>query len=128
MDRPIFASFPASHWISSQRPATPSLLQARLLHEPQPVKRKNNFEASHLDCRCTRMGVGTAYAETPQVQRQITSAANKILQESTFLYATKGEHRLELDRILDSSVNVAGKRPVIIYSLSGGWEAGEPRL
>lgn len=67
---------------------------------------------------------GTAFAEAPQVQRPIASAAKETLHKSTFLYAIKGEHRLQLDRISDPSGKFAGPRPVIIYSFGGGWEGG----
>ena len=45
--------------------------------------------------------------------------------KETFQYAKRGERDLYLDRIVDNSVPVAGKRPVLIYSFGGGWEMGE---
>jgi pimeloyl-ACP methyl ester carboxylesterase len=47
------------------------------------------------------------------------------IEKATFQYATKDSKVLKLDRIIDTSVNVAGKRPVIIHSFGGGWEAGK---
>lgn len=46
------------------------------------------------------------------------------IKRTTHEYAVKGSHKLKLDRIVDSSVKVEGKRPVIIFSYGGGWEAG----
>lgn len=39
-------------------------------------------------------------------------------------YATKDGQDLYLDRIVDNSVEVKGKRPVIVFSFGGGWEGG----
>ena len=49
------------------------------------------------------------------------SSAEKV---KTYLYATKDGQKLQLDRIIDKSVKVNGKRPVIIFSYGGGWEGG----
>lgn len=46
------------------------------------------------------------------------------VEKTTFQYATKGTQRLHLDRIVDPAVKAAGKRPVIIFSVGGGWESG----
>ena len=60
-----------------------------------------------------------------QVASQPAVARGADPQTSTYLYATKGEQRLHLDRTVDQSVQVTGKRPVIIFSVGGGWEAGQ---
>lgn len=46
------------------------------------------------------------------------------IEKSTFQYATRGSQKLHLDRIIDHSVEVTGKRPVIIFLYGGGWEGG----
>jgi len=46
------------------------------------------------------------------------------VQKATHLYATKEKQELKLDLIVDSSVQVKGKRPAIIFSFGGGWEGG----
>ena len=46
------------------------------------------------------------------------------MEKATYEYATKGAQKLYLDRIIDNSVKVEGKRPVIVFSVGGGWEAG----
>ncbi|MGQ0637015.1 MAG: alpha/beta hydrolase family protein [Planctomycetaceae bacterium] len=46
------------------------------------------------------------------------------IEKTTFEYATKGSQKLHLDRIVDTSVKSAGKRPVIIFLFGGGWEGG----
>lgn len=46
------------------------------------------------------------------------------VEKTTFPYATKGGQTLNLERIVDTSLNVAGKRPAIIFSIGGGWENG----
>jgi len=52
-------------------------------------------------------------AEIPGIDRQ------------TFLYAVKEGKELYLDRLVDSSAVIQGRRPVFIYSFSGAWEAGQ---
>ncbi len=65
---------------------------------------------------------GAGAAPTPQTVR---SDGPSTIQRTSFLYATReGGQKLYLDRIVDSSVKVAGKRPVIIFSFGGGWESG----
>jgi acetyl esterase/lipase len=51
-------------------------------------------------------------------------ATRSSVQRTSHLYATKDGQQLYLDRIVDPSVKVAGKRPVILFSYGGGWEAG----
>ncbi len=46
------------------------------------------------------------------------------VEKTTFEYATKDTHKLHLDRIVDPAVKATGKRPVIIFSVGGGWEGG----
>lgn len=52
------------------------------------------------------------------------AAARSTVQTTTFEYATNGGQKLLLDRIVDTSVKVNGKRPVLIVSFGGGWEGG----
>lgn len=63
------------------------------------------------------------------LQRSVARAADvepteTSVERTTFEYAEKDAQKLHLDRIVDPSVNVAGKRPVIIFSVGGGWEMG----
>lgn len=46
------------------------------------------------------------------------------LERTTYLYARKDGQDLHLDRLVDTSVEVNGRRPVIIFSYGGGWEMG----
>ncbi|MBX9622570.1 MAG: alpha/beta hydrolase [Gemmataceae bacterium] len=46
------------------------------------------------------------------------------VEKATFTYATKAGQALKLDRFVDPSVTAPGKRPVIIFSIGGGWENG----
>jgi hypothetical protein len=46
------------------------------------------------------------------------------VEKTTFEYATKDTQKLHLDRIVDPAVKAASKRPVIIFSVGGGWEGG----
>jgi hypothetical protein len=46
------------------------------------------------------------------------------LERATFEYAVKNGEKLLLDRFVDTSAEVVGKRPVIIFSVGGGWENG----
>jgi len=45
------------------------------------------------------------------------------VQKATFEYAEKDSRKLFLDRFVDTSANVVGKRPVVIFSVGGGWES-----
>lgn len=61
----------------------------------------------------------------PAVAPSMPAAASATVQRTSFQYATRdGGQKLHLDRIVDPSVKVAGKRPVIIFSFGGGWESG----
>jgi pimeloyl-ACP methyl ester carboxylesterase len=46
------------------------------------------------------------------------------VQKATFEYAVKNSQKLFLDRFVDTSANIVAKRPVIIFSIGGGWEHG----
>jgi len=46
------------------------------------------------------------------------------LQRTSHAYATRDGQPIYLDRIVDTSVKLAGKRPVILFSYGGGWEGG----
>lgn len=78
----------------------------------------------------TRIMVVAALFLTSSAYGQANSAvtcsavAHPVVQKTTYLYATKAGQKLYLDRIVDGSVNVVGKRPVIIFSFGGGWEGG----
>ncbi|HET9161219.1 MAG TPA: hypothetical protein VFN88_11470 [Caulobacteraceae bacterium] len=65
----------------------------------------------------------SAYAKAPPAPAK-PAAARSTVQTTTYLYATKDGQKLQLDRIVDPAVKVAGKRPVIIFSFGGGWEGG----
>lgn len=46
------------------------------------------------------------------------------LHTTSHLYATKDGQDLMLDVLVDNTVPVTGKRPVILFSFGGGWEGG----
>lgn len=46
------------------------------------------------------------------------------LKRSSFPYATRDGQPIYLDLIVDKKLKVTGKRPVILFSYGGGWEAG----
>lgn len=50
--------------------------------------------------------------------------ARPTVEKTTHLYATNDGQELRLDRLVDNSVKVEGKRPAIIFSFGGGWEGG----
>lgn len=63
------------------------------------------------------------------VQRGVLRAADvqptvASVERTTFEYAEKNSQKLLLDRIVDRSRKATGKRPVIIFSVGGGWESG----
>ena len=87
--------------------------------------RRRRLTASML--LLTALALGTAAQAAPagvQAQAARESAQAAGIQKTTFLYATKNGEKLYLDRIVDTSVKVTGKRPAIIYSFGGGWEGG----
>ncbi|RQV65695.1 hypothetical protein DF018_23105 [Burkholderia cenocepacia] len=61
--------------------------------------------------------------QTNATQAQI-AASHSTVQRTTYLYATKDDQKLHLDRLVDGSVKITGKRAVIIFSYGGGWEGG----
>jgi pimeloyl-ACP methyl ester carboxylesterase len=69
--------------------------------------------------------LGSACA-TPQIAPTPAPAAadREGQQTTTHIYATKDGQDLRLDLIVDDTVEVAGKRPVILFSYGGGWEGG----
>jgi pimeloyl-ACP methyl ester carboxylesterase len=79
-------------------------------------------------------GTWTAEREPAKPKAASDGAPATTIEKATFAYATKGGQTLNLDRFIDTSVKVAGKRPVIIFSIGGGWEngrgtgAGDPSL
>lgn len=52
------------------------------------------------------------------------ASTGSTVEKTTYLYATNDGQELRLDRLVDNTVKVAGKRPVIIFSFGGGWEGG----
>src|SRR5690349_6180831 len=72
----------------------------------------------------------TACAQTvaadarPAITQASEAVASSPYRTTTHLYATNDGQALHLDRIVDTSVKVDGKRPVIIFSFGGGWEGG----
>lgn len=59
-----------------------------------------------------------------QAAKTESPAKHSALEVRTFSYATRDGQKLNLDRLVDKSVKVVGKRPVIIFSFGGGWEGG----
>lgn len=74
------------------------------------------------------LSTSAAYAQSapvrPATAKAKAAAARSTVQRTSHLYATKDGQPLYLDRIVDTSVKVAGKRPVILFSFGGGWEGG----
>jgi len=63
-------------------------------------------------------------AETQLGEVRVTGAwTTSGVQKATFEYAVKDSQKLFLDRFVDTSANVVGKRPVVIFSVGGGWES-----
>ncbi len=87
----------------------------------QLVKRTKRFVwTSAIIAICSTGWVHGADAST-ETRPSIKGSA---VQRTTHLYATKGGQDLKLDLIVDSSVQVKGKHPAIIFSFGGGWEGG----
>ncbi|MBP7050189.1 MAG: alpha/beta hydrolase [Phycisphaerae bacterium] len=62
-------------------------------------------------------------ADTQLGEAEVTGAwTTSAVQRTTFEYAMKNSQKLLLDRFVDTSANVVGKRPVVIFSVGGGWE------
>lgn len=71
------------------------------------------------------LGCVEAHAAPPVKAAQ--SAAKRPdagIARTSFQYATKDGQALYLERFVDNSVKVEGKRPVLLYSFGGGWEEG----
>ncbi len=71
-------------------------------------------------------GEWTARRETGKDNDETATGSESSIgiEKTTFHYATRDTQQLHLDRIVDTSVSVAGKRPVMIFSVGGGWESG----
>jgi pimeloyl-ACP methyl ester carboxylesterase len=72
----------------------------------------------------TAVSAQIAPAEVNTASAKRKPAARSSIQRTSHLYATKEGQQLYLDRIVDTSVKVPGKRPVILFSFGGGWEGG----
>lgn len=66
-----------------------------------------------------------ALAATSPARTASSQPGAASIEKTTFEYVTKQGQKLYLDRVIDTSIKVAGKRPVLIYSFGGGWETGE---
>ena len=53
------------------------------------------------------------------------AAAPVEVQKKTVVYSSKAGQPLQLDRYMASGSQFQGKRPVLIYSVGGGWETGD---
>jgi hypothetical protein len=76
-------------------------------------------------------GTWTAEREKAKQEKEKEDAKNSngdvqtgSIQKATFEYAVKNSQKLFLDRFVDTSANIVAKRPVIIFSIGGGWENG----
>jgi hypothetical protein len=67
--------------------------------------------------------LSAAAEEQTGVQPRSASTRGAV-ERRTYVYATKDGQEQLLDRIVDNSVKMPGKRPVIIFSFGGGWEGG----
>lgn len=70
-------------------------------------------------------GTWTAKRDAAKPPAAAPPPAATTIEKATFTYATKEGQPLHLDRFIDTSVKVAGKRPAIIFSIGGGWENGK---
>jgi len=73
-------------------------------------------------CVLTLPAIAREKPAQPEVAKSATVSSS--LKRESFLYATKDGQPLYLDLIVDKKMKVTGKRPVIIFSFGGGWEAG----
>lgn len=64
-----------------------------------------------------------AYAATAPAPARPAATAPAV-RTTTYVYADRDGEALKLDRVVDTSVKLTGKRPVIIFSFGGGWEGG----
>lgn len=65
-------------------------------------------------------GTWTAEREAAKPKAASINAPATTIERTTFPYVTKGSQTLHLDRIVDPAGKVAGRRPVIIFSVGGG--------
>lgn len=54
----------------------------------------------------------------------VPQSADALVEKETHVYAVKGGDTLRMDVYLDREVAYEGRRPVIVFSFGGGWEAG----
>jgi len=67
----------------------------------------------------------TTAARSPSDAEQAQPAiAPSTVQRTSHQYATRDGQELYLDRLVDGSVKVRGKWPVIVFLFGGGWEGG----
>lgn len=66
----------------------------------------------------------SACANGQQPSSFVESSVRPDYVTTTFTYASRSGQELKLDRVVDKSVKVKGKRPVIIFMYGGGWESG----
>lgn len=65
-----------------------------------------------------------AHAHADDIDAPSNDAGASRVEKVTFEYAEKNSQKLHLDRFMDTSVKGSSKRPVIIFSMGGGWEGG----
>lgn len=93
----------------------------------QTAKGTNVKQLSWTVAIAALLSSAPAYAQAAQAQAKPAEAkavTRLSTQRTSHLYATKDGQKLYLDRIVDTSVEVTGKRPVILFSFGGGWEGG----
>jgi hypothetical protein len=66
----------------------------------------------------------SALGQVSPSQADPAGDASSSVQRTTYVYAAKDGQELKLDRLVDDSVKMPGKRSVIIFSFGGGWEGG----
>ena len=67
----------------------------------------------------------TAHAQpAPSTPMVAAAAPASAFERTSHHYATNDGQKLYLDLIIDKSLKVDGKRPVILFSFGGGWEGG----
>jgi pimeloyl-ACP methyl ester carboxylesterase len=64
-------------------------------------------------------------AATVAAQTTSIADADAAIEKTTFVYATKGGRPLQLDRYVSSDRRIQGRRPVLLYSVGGGWEKAD---
>ncbi len=58
-------------------------------------------------------------------QATATDTTQSTVEKTTFVYATKDGQSLQLDRYVSTDPRFEGKRPVLLYSVGGGWEVAD---